>query len=125
MPSTTGISTSSVTTSGSSAWIFSSASCPARAVPITVNSGNDAMRSLMIVRMNALSSTTSTDQRLEDTITVPYRAHIHASRPDVEVDRTPDLAANELADHRHPGLRQRRARRGDVALADRPRTVAG
>ena len=107
MPSSTGISMSSVTRSGSSAWIFSSASCPSRAVPITVNSANDDTRSLMIVRMNALSSTTSTDQRLEDTVTVPHRAHLQASRPDIEIDGASHVTTDQFPDHPHPGHRQR------------------
>src|SRR5258705_157562 len=63
-PSSSGISTSSVTMSGSSACTFAIASTPLRAVPTTTNSSDAARMSPMDLRMNALSSTTSTDDRV-------------------------------------------------------------
>src|SRR5450755_1050689 len=59
-PSISGISTSSVTTSGCVCSTLSSASSPLIAWPATSMSGSAAIASLMIRRMNAESSTTST-----------------------------------------------------------------
>jgi hypothetical protein len=59
-PSMTGISTSSVMTSGLSCRAISSPSCPFFAAPTTSSSASCCSRSVIIRRINIESSTTST-----------------------------------------------------------------
>ena len=63
-PFITGISMSSVTTSGRSASILASASRPLLAVPTTSQDGSDCTASLTRRRMTAESSVTSTRIRV-------------------------------------------------------------
>src|SRR6185437_11743659 len=120
-PSSTGISISSVTISGSNACTWRRASSPSRAVPTTRNSSDaPAMRSVMTLRMKALSSTTSTVRTrgcLEDTVAVGQRSDDHVSVGHVQEHAPPIPAANVLGHDRHSGLDQRAPRRLDVALA--------
>src|SRR6478609_73142 len=83
---------SSVTMSGSSAWICFSASRPLRAVPTTRNSPLAARMSLTSLRVNALSSTTRTVRCLEDTLPHSERLHHHATIRQVEVHAASVLA---------------------------------
>src|SRR5687767_12476549 len=97
---------SSVTMSGSSAWICFSASNPLRAVPTTRNSPLVASISLTSFRMNALSSTTRTVRWLEDTLPHLERLHHHAPIGHVEVDAAPVFAARVRGDERDLGQAQ-------------------
>src|SRR5215207_7204563 len=108
---------SSVTISGSSAWICYSASCPWRAVPTTRNSPLVDRISLTSFRMNALSSTTRTVRWLEDTLPHLERLHHHTTVRHVEVDTAPVLAARVRGDERDLGQPQHALRGLDVALA--------
>src|SRR5690348_10472921 len=91
---------SSVTISGSRAWICFNASSPLRAVPATRNSPLVDRISLTNFRMNALSSTTRTVRLLEDTLPHLERLHHHATIAHVEVDAAPVLAAGVRRDER-------------------------
>src|SRR6185503_14085523 len=114
-----GISTSSVTMSGVSAWIWRSASCPLRAVPTTRNSPEPSMISPMTRRMNALSSTTSTvGGPLEDTISLLERPHLDTAVAQVEIHAATVVETRVFGDDRDPRVGERLAGRGDVALAD-------
>src|SRR5258705_6821191 len=77
------------------------------------------MISPMTRRMNALSSTTSTDAGpLEDTISLLERSHFHAPVGEMEVDAAPVVEPRILADDLDPRGGERLPRRQDVALAD-------
>src|SRR5689334_2994094 len=108
---------SSVTISGSSAWICFSASRPLRAVPTTRNSPLVDRTSLTSFRMNALSSTTRTVRWLEDTLSHLERLHHHASVAHVEVDAAPVLAAGVRRHERYFRESEHALRGFDVALA--------
>src|SRR5688572_33502798 len=108
---------SSVTMSGSSAWICLSASSPLRAVPTTRNSPLVASISLTNRRMNALSSTTRTVRWLEDTLPHLERLHDHATVGDVEVDATSVLTARVRGDEGDVCQPQHALRGLDVPLA--------
>src|SRR5688572_10387348 len=118
MPSSSGISMSSVTRSGSRAWIFFSASRPLRAVPITRNSAEASIISETSLRMNALSSTTRTVGSLEDDMPGPQRLHGEATITHVEVDAAAVVAANLLRNDRDSSVLGRGTRRHDVAFPD-------
>src|SRR3954452_4556628 len=108
---------SSVTISGSSAWICFSASRPLRAVPTTRNSPLVARISLTSFRMNALSSTTRTVRALEDTLSHLERLDHDPAVRHVEVHAASVLATRVGGDERN--LRQAQYPLGgfDVALA--------
>src|SRR5688572_7944088 len=108
---------SSVTMSGSSAWICLSASSPLRAVPTTRNSPLVASISLTNRRMNALSSTIRTVRWLEDTLPHLERLHDHATVRQVEVNAAPVLAARVRRDQWDLRQTQDSLRGLDVALA--------
>src|SRR5918994_6909592 len=108
---------SSVTISGSSAWICFSASSPWRAVPTTRNSPLVDRISLTSFRMNALSSTTRTVRWLEDTLAHLERLHDHATVGDVEVDAASVLSARIRGHEGDLGQPQHALRGLDVALA--------
>src|SRR5215207_8222841 len=108
---------SSVTISGSSAWICYSASCPWRAVPTTRNSPLVDRISLTSFRMNALSSTTRTVRWLEDTLPHLERLHHDAAIADVEVHASPMLAACVRSNEWDVGQPQHALGSFDVALA--------
>src|SRR5437764_494075 len=77
------------------------------------------MISPMTRRMNALSSTTSTDARpLEDTISLLEGSHFHAPVGEMEVDTAPVVEPRVLTDELHLRGGERLLRRDDVALAD-------
>src|SRR5688500_86952 len=118
MPSSSGISMSSVTMSGSSAWICLSASRPLRAVPTTRKPSVSSISSLISLRMNALSSTTRTPCFLEDPLTVLEGAHVDAPVRQVEVDAPSEVAADVLAAQRDAGALEGVPRGEDVPLAD-------
>src|SRR5687767_11384597 len=105
---------SSVTMSGSSAWICLSASRPFRAVPTTRNSPLVASISLTNRLMNALSSTTRTVRWLEDTLPHLERLHHNAAIGHVEVDAAPVLAARVRRHERDLGEAEDALRRLDV-----------
>src|SRR5688572_20950501 len=117
MPSSAGIAMSSVTTSGSSAWICRSASWPSRAVPTTRNSSHDVMSSETSLRMKALSSTTSTVRCLEDTLPHLERADGDAAVGQIEVDAASVVAAGVVGEDGDVGRLEHPSRRLDVALA--------
>src|SRR5215204_1113911 len=108
---------SSVTISGSSAWICFSASSPCRAVPTTRNSPLVDRISLTNFRMNALSSTTRTVRWLEDTLSHLERLHHHVTVGQVEVDAAPVLAARVRRDEWNLRQAEHAPGRLDVALA--------
>src|SRR5262249_11275793 len=112
---------SRVTMSGSRAWICCSASCPLRAVPTTRNSLDAPTISAISFRMNALSSTTSTertlDGALDDTLPRAKRLHDEPAVVGVEIDGAPVVAADVLREKRDPVLAQHASRRVGVALA--------
>src|SRR5918911_1325276 len=100
MPSSTGISMSSVTMSGSRACTFFRASSPLRAAPTTRNSPDASITSATSFRMKALSSTTSTVRAapLEDDIALHHGFHDHLARGYVEVHAPPVRAAHVLGE---------------------------
>src|SRR5215218_9109565 len=108
---------SSVTISGSSAWICLSASRPLRAVPTTRNSPLVERISLTSFRMNALSSTTRTVRALEDTLSHLERLHHDVAVRHVEVDATSVLAARVGRDKRNLRQPQHPLGRFDVTFA--------
>src|SRR5688500_18490518 len=118
MPSSSGISMSSVTRSGSRVWIFLSASSPLRAVPTTRNSPEPSTISDTSLRMNALSSTTSTVGSLEDDMSRLERLYGQAAVAHVEVHATAVVATDLLGDERNPRVLERRPGRYDVPFAD-------
>src|SRR5689334_18002774 len=125
MPSSSGMSTSSVTRSGSSAWTCFSASNPLRAVPTTRNSPDRSRTSVMTLRMNALSSTTRTVRRWarragasEDTVPSLEGAYLDATIRQVEHDRAAVRGTRLFTDERNAGVVQRLTRGEHVALAD-------
>src|SRR5918998_6371852 len=112
---------SSVTTSGASAWTFFSASMPLRAVPTTRNSSLDSTSSRTSLRMNALSSTTSTVWRPLEVILPPAQgAHAEAARRDVEIHAPPEVPADVLGHEGKVRLGERLPRRRGVSLAHVP-----
>src|SRR3982751_3598550 len=123
------MSTSIVTKSGSSACTFCNASRPFRAVAMTWNSPEASRICEMRRRMNALSSTTSTERRaasppvgagimLEDTIALLQRAHLDATVVEMKMHAasmvTPDVFGND----RHAASRQCLPRRDHVSFTD-------
>src|SRR5712691_8830580 len=108
---------SSVTMPGSRAWTRLSASSPLRAVPTTLNSPDAATICEIRRRMNALSSTTSTDG-LEDTIASLDRSHFDAAVVEVQEDTAPVVGADVFGHDRYAGRLQSLARRRHVAVAD-------
>src|SRR6185312_16685975 len=94
------------------------ASSPSRAVPTTRNSSLVCTSSVMRRRMNALSSTTSTERgALENDIAPGKRSHFHHSGRDGEVHAA---AMGPPHIFRHDGdarLQQRGAGRDEIALA--------
>src|SRR5690348_362610 len=123
------MSTSMVTSSGSSAWTFCSASNPFRAVPMTRNSPEPSRICEIMRRMNALSSTTRTVgsppprvtpsvAMLEDTVALLERADLEAAVGDGEVHTPAMIAPDVFGDDRHAALGERRSCRGDVPVAD-------
>src|SRR3954454_11771441 len=102
--------------SGSSAWIFRIASCPLRAVPTTWKSGEPAMISPMTRRMNALSSTTSTDAGpLEDTTALREGRDVHAPGGEMEVAAAPVVDPRILGEELDSRGGERLPRREHVA----------
>src|SRR2546423_1211870 len=128
MPSSSGMSTSIVTRSGLSACTLCSASRPLRAVAATRNSPDSSMICEMRRRMNALSSTTSTDlstppsavlaDALDDTVPLLERPHFGASIAEVEVHAPAVIAADVLGDDGNAAIEEGLSRGHDVALAD-------
>src|SRR5688572_17698681 len=118
MPSSSGISMSSVTRSGSRVWIFFNASRPLRAVPMTRNSAEASIISETSLRMNALSSTTRTVGSLEDDMSGLQRLHRETAIANVEIDAPAVVAADFLRDDGDPGMLERGAGRDDVPLSD-------
>src|SRR5437868_10617572 len=123
------MSTSIVTSSGSRVCTFCSASSPLRAVPATRNSPELSRICEIKRRMNALSSTTSTDgggivgwspvgATLEDTIALLERSHLYPSVVQVEMDAPPVIAADVLGDDRHAIRLERLTSGSDIAIAD-------
>src|ERR1043165_6522724 len=108
--------TSSATRSGSSACTFRMASIPSVAVPTTVNSLLASSTSAMTWRTSALSSTTSTERGLEDTIPPLQRAHAHDTGDDIQEDTAAVLSADVFCDDRELRRRERAARRVNVSL---------
>src|SRR5580698_6767867 len=124
---------SSVTMSGSSAWICRSASSPSRAVPTTRNSSEAvATTSLMTRRMNALSSTTSTVRTrgrgatavmgatgvgLEDMLPAIERSHHQSAVPHMQEYATPVIPAGILGRNANSRRHQRAPDRVHVSLA--------
>src|SRR6185312_7221340 len=99
MPSSSGISTSMVTRSGLSECTLLSASRPLRAVPTTRKSPAPSTIAATSLRMNALSSTTSTVRgALETDIAFHHGAHLHLARLDVE-EHAPAVAAAHVFAH--------------------------
>src|SRR5688572_25818611 len=118
IPSSSGISISSVTRSGSRAWTFFNASSPFRAVPMTRNSPEPSIISETSLRMNALSSTTRTVGSLEDDMAGLERFDGQPSIAHIEVHAAAVIAANVLRHDRNAGVLERGPRRNDVSLAD-------
>src|SRR5437867_416885 len=129
MPSSSGMSTSIVTRSGLSACTLCSASTPFRAVAATRNSPDSSMICEMSRRMNALSSTTSTDRSappwpvplagaLDDTVPLLEGPHFGAPIAEVKVHAPAVTAPDVLGDDANAAIEERLARGGDVALAD-------
>src|SRR5690349_3268380 len=112
------MSTSSVTMSGSSAWICFSASYPFRAVPATANSPESVMICDVRRRMKALSSTTSTRSLLEDTRSLFQRPNLDASIVEKQVDAASVISADIFGNDRDLCLGQHAPNGGDVSLAD-------
>src|SRR6185312_6415523 len=105
MPSSSGISTSMVTRSGFNDCTLFSASRPLRAVPTTRKSPAPSTISATSLRMNALSSTTSTVRgALENDIALHHGAHLHRARRDVKEHAAPVSAPDVLADDGQPRL---------------------
>src|SRR3954470_5655689 len=104
--------------SGSRACSFWMASCPLRAVPTTLKSGDPSMISPMTRRMNALSSTTSTVAGLEDTISLLEGPDLQPPVGEMEVDTAPVVEPRVLGHEPDARLLERFLRRQDVALAD-------
>src|SRR3954468_520051 len=126
MPSSSGISTSSVTICGSSASICFSASSPLRAVPMTRNSGEASMICVMTRRMNALSSTTRTvDAGLDDTVAFLQRPHFDAAIIEMKVDAPSVVETRILGEERDVRRRQHVLRGVDVPLAHVDAGAAG
>src|SRR6185437_4718982 len=105
MPSSSGISTSIVTRSGLSECTLLSASRPLRAVPTTRKPPAPSTISATSLRMNALSSTTSTVRgALEDDIALHHGADLHLAGLDVKEHAAPVSAPDVLADDGQPRL---------------------
>src|SRR5689334_3522204 len=105
MPSSSGISTSMVTRSGFNACTLFSASRPLRAVPTTRKSPAPSTISATSLRMNALSSTTSTVRgALENDIAFHHGTHLHLARGDLEEHAAAVAAAHGLARDRETRL---------------------
>src|SRR3954453_22043694 len=105
--------------SGSSVCSCRMASWPLRAVPTTLKSGEPSMISPMTRRMNALSSTTSTDAGpLEDTISFLQGSYSPAAGAEVEIDAAPVVEPRILGHELDLRRRERFAGREDVSLAD-------
>src|SRR5688500_19227565 len=111
---------SSVTMCGSSACTCFSASSPFRAVPTTWKPSQASIISVMTLRMNALSSTTSTVcrcvTRSEPQVAGLERPDEDRAIPQVEVHAAAMLAARVLADDRDAVPTKRLAGRRHVAL---------
>src|SRR6184192_1633343 len=123
------MSTSIVTSSGLRVWTFCSASRPLRAVPATRNSPELSRICEMSRRINALSSTTSTESgglarwspgvaTLEDTIAFLERSHLDASVVEEKMDAPAVIAPHIFGDDRHAVLGQHLTSGGDVPIAD-------
>src|SRR5687768_15510809 len=77
----------------------------------------------MTWRMNALSSTTSTVGRLDDTTTCLQGVHLDPSISEVEVDAASVIATHVFGEQCDPGCRQRGPRCGDVSFPDVDATI--
>src|SRR5471032_1856403 len=105
---------SSVTMSGSSACTFSNASTPLRAVPHTRNPSSEVIISATTLRMNALSSTTSTERTSEDTGAFGHRPHGHFAVGHIERHGAAVIATRVFGHHRNLRLEQRLARTQNI-----------
>src|ERR687894_3165060 len=100
------MSMSSVTIWGSSVRTWSIASRPSRAVPTTRNSPELSTSWEITWRMNALSSTTRTVGRLDDTATGLQGVHFDPSIGEVEVDTASVIATDVFSEQGDAGRRQ-------------------
>src|SRR5690349_14714731 len=91
---------------------------------MTSNSFEPPMISLVSLRMKALSSTTSTVRRSEDTFPSVNRTHAHTAVVHRELHRSPRITANIFRGEADASLTQRFPGCDDVALTDvHPRPV--
>src|SRR5690242_13678181 len=115
-PSSSGISRSIVTRSGTSLWIFLSASSPSLATPTTRNSPEASMISDSTRRKSALSSTTRTVGSSEGTFTGRQGPDEERAVHGLQADGAPGGAAGVLGGDLDPLLLEHLARRHHVPL---------